>query len=171
MTTEPARTAFRLGQLLHRASQLADDRFAAQTRDLDLTARQLVVLDAIARLERPSQMNVCTVTGIDRSTIADMVMRLIAKGYVERRRSRTDSRRYILQLTDKGATILAQARPVAQQVERALAEALPPDSLDRLLRDLETITGLTHEAVPVEEEEGSAEGANGSGETKSAALD
>jgi DNA-binding MarR family transcriptional regulator len=74
-------------------------------------------------------MDICELAGIDRSTIADMVLRLINKGYVLRERSRSDARRYELQLTNEGRTVLEVAGPIARRVEAQVLSALPVDCI------------------------------------------
>lgn len=79
---------------------------------LDLTGSQAFVLDAIRRFDRPSQTDIVNETGIDRSTIADVVRRLVKKGLVKRKRTKEDARRYALELTESGtrdATVVATA--------------------------------------------------------------
>lgn len=66
--------------LLHRAGQRADELFTTTMGENDLTPRQFAVLKAVARLENPSQTALVQDTGIDRSTIADIVRRLIKRG-------------------------------------------------------------------------------------------
>ena len=66
--------------LLHRAGQCADELFASQVKESDLTPRQFVVLTAVAGIEEPSQTTLVQKTGIDRSTVADIVRRLVERG-------------------------------------------------------------------------------------------
>ncbi|MEQ1714993.1 MAG: MarR family winged helix-turn-helix transcriptional regulator [Hyphomicrobium sp.] len=124
---------------LHRASQYADDLFAEVVDDNGLTARQLVVLEIVAADDKPSQTDICARSGIDRSTIADMVRRLIKKGYLLRRRSRFDSRRYAVQLTDEGRKVLERALPHARDVETRLTSALEPKQRQQFLASLQKI--------------------------------
>ncbi|HRN83779.1 MAG TPA: helix-turn-helix domain-containing protein, partial [Hyphomicrobium sp.] len=88
--------------LLHRAGQCADELFALRVGEAGLTPRQFAVMTAIANSEEPSQTTLVERTGIDRSTMADIVRRLTARGLVQRRRTRRDARRYAVRLTDKG---------------------------------------------------------------------
>ena len=74
--------------LLHSASQRADDLFAKEVGNADITPRQFALLVAVADLDDPSQTDLVEATGIDRSTIADIVRRMMRKGQLERRRSR-----------------------------------------------------------------------------------
>lgn len=121
--------SFEIGHALHRASQLTDDLFAAAMEGVDITARQLTVLEIISQSQGPSQMDICELAGIDRSTIADMVLRLIKKGYVARERSRTDARRYELELTSEGRKIMELARPIARRVEAEVVSTVPADCI------------------------------------------
>src|SRR4029434_1329083 len=77
--------------LLHRAGQCAGDIFHAEMKDGDLTPRQLAVLVTVAQNEGLSQTGLVDRTGIDRSTLADIVRRLQRKGLLQRRRTRERS--------------------------------------------------------------------------------
>ena len=49
-----------------------------------------------------SQTELVKITGIDRSTLADLVARLMAQGYVQRRRTKEDARTNSVRLTPHG---------------------------------------------------------------------
>ena len=66
--------------LIHRAGQRATDIFQAEARDSGLTPRQFAVLMTIAEEEGLTQTDLVDRTGIDRSTLADIVARLLARG-------------------------------------------------------------------------------------------
>ncbi len=102
--------------LLHRAGQRADELFATNVGDSGLTPRQFAVLVAIVERDNPSQTEIVEVTGIDRSTLADIVRRLVDRGMVRRRRTREDARMYALNLTDEGKAAVRNARPAAQSL-------------------------------------------------------
>lgn len=63
--------------LLRRCGQYAADLFDAETRGSDLTPRQLTVLIAVEADDGATQTALVAATGIDRSTLADMVARMI----------------------------------------------------------------------------------------------
>jgi DNA-binding MarR family transcriptional regulator len=110
--------------LLHRAGQLAEDIFSRSIGDLGITARQYVVLSAVDGLEDPSQTTLCQYTGIDRSTLADIVRRLVERGLLMRRRTLIDARLYAVRLTPEGKSVLEKAGPIAQEVDAALLTSL-----------------------------------------------
>ncbi len=108
--------------MLHRAGQCADELFALNMGQNSLTPRQFEVLKAVHSNRSPSQTALVGHTGIDRSTLADIVRRLVERGLLERRRTRRDARMYEVNITGEGETVLAAAAPVAQKTtERLLA--------------------------------------------------
>lgn len=106
--------------LLHRAGQCADELFAANIGASALTPRQYEVLNAVNSSEDPSQTFLVDRTGIDRSTLADIVRRLVEKGFLERNRTRRDARMYAVNLTADGKTILARSEPIVRQTNELL---------------------------------------------------
>ena len=78
--------------LLHRAGQFAGDVFVSEMGDDGLTPRQYAVLVAVAESEGLSQTDLVGRTGVDRSTLADIVRRMIKKGLISRQRTKRDAR-------------------------------------------------------------------------------
>jgi DNA-binding MarR family transcriptional regulator len=113
--TKGARAASALerspSHLLHRAVQLALDIWADEFGASGLTQRQFAVLAAAAENEGATQTDLVRLTGIDRSTMAEMAARLIGKGLLERQRSASDARANAVSLTPAGKTLLEEARP------------------------------------------------------------
>jgi DNA-binding MarR family transcriptional regulator len=108
--------------LLHKVLQLALDIYAEETGKGALTQRQYAVLAAAATVDGASQTDLVNMTGIDRSTLADMVARMIEKGWLGRERSKTDARAKTVRLTEKGRAALKEIAPkVAAADERILS--------------------------------------------------
>jgi DNA-binding MarR family transcriptional regulator len=141
-----------LTHLLHRAGQCATDAFQRYAGDLQITARQFAVLMAVARMEGASQMDVVKLTGIDRSTLADMVSRMLAKGLIERQRSKVDGRAYALSLTDAGRAALERSIPAATRADGMLMATLDEEKRTALLQALNQVLqalGNTTDAHPM----------------------
>ena len=66
--------------LMHRALQLALDIYAEEAGPDGLTQRQFAVLEAASHKAGLTQTDLVRATGIDRSTLADLVARMTAKG-------------------------------------------------------------------------------------------
>ena len=122
--------------LLHRAGQCAADIFSSEVRTSGLTPRQYAVLMVVADEEGLTQTDLVERTGIDRSTLADIVARLLGRGLIHRRRAKEDARAYAIKLSPQGGKALREAQPGAAAVDQKLLANLPPakrqDFLDTL---------------------------------------
>jgi DNA-binding MarR family transcriptional regulator len=128
--------------LLHRAQQAADEAFAAAFADTGLTPRQLAVLVIVAEREGTNQVGLVEATGIDRSTTADLVRRLMRKGLLARRRARHDARSNVLRLTEEGKGMLASFRVRAAEVDQMLLNSLPEASRSSFVDALGRIAAI-----------------------------
>ena len=131
--------------LLHRANQIANEGFAAALGHSGITARQIQVLAAIDANEGSSQTRIVEITGVDRSTLADIVRRLQKNKLIERRRSKDDARAYVLKLSEAGRQALANGKPALTAVEKTLLAALPAKDRSALV-DLLSKMVEAHEA-------------------------
>ena len=125
--------------LLHRAGQCADELFALNVGKTELTPRQFAVLAAAAAAEDLSQTALVEATGIDRSTLADIVRRLVERGLLARRRTKTDARMYAVKLTASGQAAMKSAGPVAETTDSTLLGALPESQRKQFLNALDKI--------------------------------
>jgi DNA-binding MarR family transcriptional regulator len=124
---------------LHRAGQCAADVFQAEMGGGDLTPRQYAVLITVSQNEGLSQTHLVEKTGIDRSTLADIVRRMLKKGLLHRRRTKEDARAYAVKLTEEGWRTMRSAEPVAKRVDERILAALPAAQRERFLNDLGAI--------------------------------
>ncbi|MBR2535030.1 MAG: MarR family transcriptional regulator [Hyphomicrobium sp.] len=125
--------------LLHRAGQCAAEIFQMELGSGDITPRQFAVLVTVSQNEGLSQTHLVERTGIDRSTLADVVRRMLKKGLLQRRRTREDARAYAVKLTDEGWRVLKSVDPLARKVDDKILSSLPSAQRDKLLQDLNNI--------------------------------
>lgn len=125
-----------LSHLLRRAQQFAYDQFVQQMGDSALTPRQFIVLFAVNEEEGLSQTDLVNRTGIDRSTLADMISRMIKNGLLARRRTAEDARANAVRLTASGRRALKGAMPKALAAEKALLDVLPKSVQADLMKGL-----------------------------------
>jgi MarR family transcriptional regulator, temperature-dependent positive regulator of motility len=117
-------------------------------KDGDLTPRQLAVLLTVANNEGLSQTGLVDRTGIDRSTLADIVRRMQKKGLLQRRRTKEDARAYAVRLTDEGRRVLRTAEPLAKRVDERILEAIPAKQRDQFIEDLLAIADALQKISP-----------------------
>ena len=125
--------------LLHRAGQFANDIFALEAGHCDLTPRQFTVLLTAAKDEGLTQTELVDRTGIDRSTLADIVSRLQSRGLIRRRKAKRDGRAYEIKLTEAGWRSLRQTEPCAAAADARLLSRLPPAKRQEFLEFLSLI--------------------------------
>src|SRR5258706_11525094 len=105
--------------LLRRCVQYANDLFSREPGASDLTKQQFTVLAAVEQNEGMSQTDLVAITGIDRSTLAQMIRRMIEKGLLDRERTEADQRANTVRIAMAGKKTLRGARTPSDRVERA----------------------------------------------------
>lgn len=140
--------------LLHNAGQAADKAFEEAVGEADITPRQCAVLIAIRDAKTPpTQTHLVSVTGVDRSTMADIVRRLVTRKLVSRRRTRKDARRYAIELTEQGHVVADAAEEAAKETSLMLVRRLPRDvrgPFTDALRALAELSAMPAIAKPLE---------------------
>lgn len=144
--------------LIKRCQQYFGDLYAREAGSCELTKQQFIVLAALENNEGVSQTALVEMTGIDRSTLAEMVRRMLERGLVSRERTETDARANAVAISTTGRKMLRTARTAADRAEKALLESLPQAERSRFIKSLSTIAMA-----------GEAFAANGAGKTRNKA--
>ncbi|MBX9707282.1 MAG: MarR family transcriptional regulator [Caulobacteraceae bacterium] len=119
--------------LMHRALQLALDVYAEELGSDGPTQRQFAVMEAVSVKEGLTQTELVKATGIDRSTLADLVARMTTKGLLTRERSTLDARAKAVRLSPEGQALLDAARPKVEAADRRIMALLPKGKRDGFL--------------------------------------
>ena len=125
--------------LLHRTLQLALDFHTEAAGPAAITQRQFTVLAAAGAAEGLTQNDLVRATGIDRSTLADLVARMLTKGLLERERSATDARANTVRLSEAGRAALGESAGAAARADERLLSLLTPKKRETFLK---TLAGL-----------------------------
>lgn len=126
--------------LLHRAQQVAADLHVDSFGASGLTQRQVAVLAVLSAKGGVSQSDLVTKTGIDRSTLAEMVARMEAKGLMMREKSPTDSRAKSVSLTVAGQDAISDAIPKLIAIDAAVLSLLSAGRRQTLVELLTAIS-------------------------------
>lgn len=132
--------------LLRRAQQYVSESFLKTSLADSVTLRQTVVLAAVAESEGLSQTELVQATGVDRSTLAEMIARMEKKGLVVRSAAERDGRAKSVFLTGAGRAALADAIPAIIAVDRALLDILPRNRRKSFRDTLEIVVDKAVEA-------------------------
>jgi DNA-binding MarR family transcriptional regulator len=111
----------RPGFLIRRLHQLHCSLFVEETRGFDITPVQYSLLTALAARGELEQNALALEIGLERTSVAEVVPRLQARGLLQRRRSAEDGRVRLVRLTAKGGALVRKmARPVQRAHDRTL---------------------------------------------------
>ncbi len=133
--------------LMHRALQLALDIYSEELGSDGPTQRQFAVMEAVSVKEGLTQTDLVKATGIDRSTLADLVARMTTKGLLTRERSTLDARAKAVRLSAAGQALLDAARPKVEAADRRIMALLPKGKRDGFL-DLLSELASAADAAP-----------------------
>jgi DNA-binding MarR family transcriptional regulator len=137
--------------LMHRVLQVALDIYAEEMGPGAPTQRQFAVLAAVADNEGLTQTDLVHATGIDRSTLADLVARMMGKDLLARERSATDGRANTVRLSVKGRAALEAARPRVESADKRILALLPGGKRNALMK---VLGDLAHAGETAKEESG-----------------
>jgi DNA-binding MarR family transcriptional regulator len=142
--------------LMHRALQLALDIYAEEAGEGGPTQRQFAVMTAVSVKEGLTQTDLVRATGIDRSTLADLVARMTTKGLLLRERSAVDARAMAVRLSPEGQALLEQARPRVEIADKRIMGLLPKVKRDGFLDMLAELAAAADAQPDLEKAEAKA---------------
>ncbi|WP_136706106.1 MarR family winged helix-turn-helix transcriptional regulator [Agromyces sp. H66] len=130
------------GHLLRRAQQVHTALFADEF-GRELTGPQYAALHVLVEHPAISQRELGDRAGLDRSTAADLVQRLVGRGWILRARDVSDGRRRVLSLTPAARRAADAFAPRVAAVQDRLLEPLDAAERERFLALLVPIAFAT----------------------------
>jgi DNA-binding MarR family transcriptional regulator len=143
------------GYLFRRMQQIAVAIFVEECRSYDLTPVQYAALVAIRTHPGIDATRLSAVIAFDRSTLGNVIERLEAKAYVERKPAREDRRVKLLTLTKAGEALLRDIIPSVDRAQARMLQPLKPADRRTLLALMTQLVDLNNEAsrVPLRAED------------------
>lgn len=145
------------GHLLRRANQFANDLYTNEQEAPGLTQRQFAVLFAIDQREGASQTELVQATGIDRSTLADMIVRLQGRDLLARKRTEEDQRANSVRITPIGRRAMRAAMPAVFKSDEGFLAVLPTRMRGEFIKSLALLAQAASDAQ-LAENDGKANG-------------
>jgi DNA-binding MarR family transcriptional regulator len=100
----------------------------------ELSMKQIVCLDTIARLERPTFSELALNLGVSKPSVTAIIAKLLSKGYVQKIQSEADRRVSHVLLTDKGRQLSQAHQNFHRKIAQHFAGVLDPLELQQLGR-------------------------------------
>jgi DNA-binding MarR family transcriptional regulator len=130
------------GHLLRRCQQRAVEIFMNEIgTGARVTPRQFAILLTLARRPGITQTELVVETGIDRSTVGDMIDRLARRGLLRRRRSGRDQRANTLVILPAGLNLLRETMPAVERVQELILMPLPAGMRAEFMAALRLMAG------------------------------
>ncbi len=130
------------GYLLRRAFQRGQALFTEETRDLDITSPQYIILVALALRPGVDQNSLAETVDLDRWTTGDVLARLERRGLLAREVDRSDRRCRKLVLTEAGEQLVQELEPTTMRVNDKLLAPLNAEEQHEFLRLLRKLVGV-----------------------------
>lgn len=128
------------GHLLRRNHQRSYEIFARHVGD-DVTRQQIALLIALAKNPGSSQRELVEETGIDKSTLKEMLGRMVARAWVTRERDPEDSRAWTMRITPGGEALLAERIEAVAAAQSEILSPLPEADREAFVRCLRVLIG------------------------------
>lgn len=125
--------------LLHRAGQIVDEAVMSELDKLKVTPRQFTLLVAIEANSGSTQTELTKITGIDRSTMAEMTRRLVVRGLIDKQLRNDDNRASALELSTAGKRLLKQCRSAVGTAEKKFLDRISPSRRKSLMTILTAV--------------------------------
>ena len=129
------------GHLLRRNHQRSYELFTQRVGDT-LTRQQFALLVALSQRPGASQNDLVGVTGMDKSTLKEMLGRMVTRGWVERQRDPSDSRAWTMRITADGRALIDDLAPKVAAAQRDILAPLPEADRPFFMRCLRVLLGL-----------------------------
>jgi DNA-binding MarR family transcriptional regulator len=137
------------GYLFRRMQQIAVAIFVEECRVYDLTPVQYAALVAIRTHPGIDATRLSAVIAFDRSTLGNVIERLQAKQYIERKPAPEDKRVKLLYLTRSGTALLRDIMPSVDRAQARMLQPLKPADRKTLMALLTQLVDLNNEASRV----------------------
>lgn len=124
------------GHLLRHAQQLHQALWNSEV-STEVSSVQFAALLIVELRPGLSQAELCSELDLDRSTVADLLERMVRRGLLTREQSTEDRRRKVLTITARGTETLTALDPDVKRVDALLTESISTaerDALRALLR-------------------------------------
>jgi DNA-binding MarR family transcriptional regulator len=133
------------GHHIRRLQQIAVAVFLQEAEAHGVTPVQFAALQAVANQPGLDQRTLARLIGLDTSTVAGVVDRLEARGWMARSVSAADRRARLLALTPDGEATLAAVVPAMQRAQERILAPLPKADRKEFMRMLRTLVDANNE--------------------------
>jgi len=122
--------------LLHDVARLMRTKFDQRARTYGMTRAQWVILSRLENQPGLSQNEMAAIVEVEPISVARLVDRLQAAGFVERRADPKDRRIWRLHLTSAAEPMLTEIKKHKEELRSEIMAGVDPASLDPMVENL-----------------------------------
>lgn len=140
MRDEPGYLWGRPGFLIRRLHQIYCGLFFEDCGPMPITPLQFGMLTVLS--EQPDGADIGSLAfqlGTDRSSTADVARRLASRGYIRQQSAKTDRRKVVSRITERGRAFLLRLEPFTYKSQDRLFQPLSPEQRRDLMTILKTL--------------------------------
>jgi DNA-binding MarR family transcriptional regulator len=137
-----------VGFLLRCASNIADASYYKQVGSAEITPRQFAILLSLRNGGHMTQAALSAVTRMDRSTINEMVPRMLERNLISKSNSPHDKRAIHLSITAHGLKTVKNLLPLTIRSQEMIVASLPKEYRRIFKHCLETIIEANEADLP-----------------------
>lgn len=133
------------GHLIRRLQQIGTAMFVAEAGEFGVTPVQYSALLAVRNHPGIDQSTLMQIAAFDRSTIGEVVGRLVARGLLRRVAGTRDRRTKLLYLTRAGRTLTAEMKSAVDSAQRLILAPLKPVERAQFMRLMRKLVDLNND--------------------------
>jgi len=137
--SELSNSTARLGLLLARVKKKMQKRMSELLKPYGLTPEQRAILLALSEHAQMTQAHISQVTSTEPSNLSVTLKRLMQKEYINRIDHPDDPRAYLIQLSQKGESIINELLELSIFINKELMEGIEQEEFNITYETLEKI--------------------------------
>jgi DNA-binding MarR family transcriptional regulator len=139
----------RPGFLIRRLHQIHTALFIEETARFELTPFQYSLLSVLDAEGEMDQNSLALAVGLERSSVAEVLPRLQARGLLARRVSPDDGRVRLVSLTRESRALLKRMAAAAERAHARTIEALPASERDQFMLQMVRLVKAHNDSCPI----------------------
>lgn len=128
-----------LGYLLNTSGKLTKKVLDNNLSKYNITTSQWAVLKLLDAKKQLTQTEIAKELLGDKATAGDVILRLCEKNYIEKSVNKVDKRMYVVRLTPKAKSVIADMETMANDVCKKALEGLDDNDIQILYKSLNQI--------------------------------
>ncbi len=139
----------RPGFLIRRLHQIHLHLFNEETREYGISPVQYSLLTAIDEHGEMDQNTLALKLGLERTSVAEVIPRLMDRGLLNRRQNEADKRFKLVNLTAEGQRLLDDMREAVERAHEKTINAVPVEQQQQLLEILSALVKANNDRINV----------------------